>query len=92
MSVDPKSFNMPDADALGPEQIDDLGRAVLTLTKELCVLIDRQVIVEKLLEDAGIATAEQIDTYQPDDALQKVIDARTSEVVRAVIGELSGVK
>ncbi len=83
---------MPDADALGPEQIDDLGRAVLTLTKELCVLIDRQVIVEKLLEDAGIATAEQIDTCQPDDALQKVIDARTSEVVRAVIGELSGVK
>lgn len=89
-SSDPTSFNFPPSNALGPDKMDDLGRALISLTREICVLTDRQVVLEKLLEDAGIATAEAVDRFQPDAELQAKIDARTSVIVKSVVGELHG--
>ncbi len=89
-SNDPTSFNFPPSNALGPDKMDDLGRALISLTREICVLTDRQVVLEKLLEDAGIVTGEAIDRFQPDAELQAKIDARTSAIVKSVVGELLG--
>ena len=35
MSEDPRSYNTPDLKALLPEQLDNLGRAVISLTRSL---------------------------------------------------------
>ena len=89
-SSDPTSFNFPPSNALGSEKMDDLGRALISLTREICVLTDRQVVLEKLLEDAGIVAGEAIDRFQPDGELQARIDARTAAIVNSVVGELLG--
>ncbi len=92
MNVDPKSFNTPECHAFGPDKIDDLGRAIVTLTKEVCVLLDRQAVLEAKLEEAGITTRESLDTWEPDEATQARIDAKMGAVIQAVLREMSGTK
>jgi hypothetical protein len=46
MIDDPRSYNTPELKALLPEQIDNLGRAVISLTREICVLTDRLAVTE----------------------------------------------
>lgn len=89
-SNDPTSFNFPPSDALKPEKMDDMGRALISLTREICVLTDRQAVLEKLLEDAGLIGSDAIDSFQPGAELQAKIDARTSAVVKSVVNELLG--
>lgn len=89
-SSDPASFNFPPSDALGPDKMDNLGRALLSLTREVCVLTDRQVVLEHLLNEAGVVVGDAIDQLQPDAALQAKIDARTAAIVKSVLGELIG--
>ncbi len=91
MSVDPKTFNRPQIEALGADKVDNLGRAVLTLTKEVCVLLDRQAVLEAKLEEAGITTREALDTWEPDEATQKRIDDQMGAVIQAVVREISDV-
>ncbi len=90
MNADPKSFNTPQVHAFGAEKIDDLGRAIVTLTKEVCVLLDRQAVLEAKLEEAGITTQETLDTWEPDEATQARIDAKMGAVIEAVLREMSG--
>ena len=85
---DPRSYNMPPADAFGPDKIDDLGRAILTLTKEVCVLADRQAVLETMLEEAGVTNVEALDTYQPNEAAQARIDAKMQAIISSVLGEM----
>ncbi len=66
------------------EDIDQLGKALLTLAKELWVLKDRQAILEAALQEAGITSSELLDRYNPDEALlEKLAQERA-----AMIGEL----
>ena len=61
---------LPDA------RIDDLGEAILALTREIWVLTDRQAVLEAVLGRAGIDVAA-IDTYQPDaDMTARLADKR----------------
>lgn len=90
MNIDPKSFNTPEVSAFGPNKIDDLGRAVVTLTKEVCVLADRLAVLEAKLEKAGVASVDELDTWEPDEATQARIDARMGAIIKAVLKEMSG--
>lgn len=87
---DPKSYNTPEIQALMPDQIDDLGRALLSLTRELCVLTDRVLVMEHVLADKGIDLGDSINTHQPDEALQAKIDAQTGEIVSNILSSLQG--
>lgn len=87
---DPTSFNFPPSNALGPEKIDNLGRALISLAREVSVLADRQVVLEHLLETSGVVVGDAIDQLQPDTELQAKIDTRTSAIVKSILDELLG--
>lgn len=92
MSQDPKDYNFPQIDILQSKQLDNLGRALLTLTRELCVVADRQMVMEKVLEAKGLDVSKAIDEYQPDEAMQQQINARISAIIKSVIDDISGAK
>ena len=53
---------------LPPERIDDVARALLTLTQEVWVLADRVHVMEALLERDGAITSDSINRFVPDEA------------------------
>ena len=87
---DPTCYNFPQFVALGPDKIDNLGRALLSLTRELCVMTDRQVVLERLLEDAGVVTSDAIEHFEPDETAQGQINTRMAAIVRSVFDEFVG--
>lgn len=74
----------PPGRILGSDQVDDLARGVLALTREVWVLTDRLCVLEQVLESQGIPTA-QIDTFQPDQALQDKLAARRKDMIDTVM-------
>ena len=72
---------------LAPEQIDDLGRAVLTLASELWVLTDRQILMEAALAERGIDL--DLDRYQPSEALTAKLDAQRKQFIATLIETLA---
>jgi hypothetical protein len=89
MSDDPRSYNTPELKALMPEQIDNLGRAIISLTREVCVLTDRMAVTEAVLAARGIDIADAVDTHQPDAALQARIDAQVNQIIGDILNTLS---
>lgn len=89
MTEDPRSYNTPELRALIPEQIDNLGRAVITLTREICVLTDRLAVTEAVLAERGIDIAEAVEAHQPDAALQGRIDTQVNRIIAEILGTLS---
>jgi len=49
---------------LTPNQLDNLGLAVISLAKELWVVKDRQMVAEALLKEKGLLA--DLDSFQPD--------------------------
>ena len=68
-------------------QIDDLGAAVLALTREIWVLTDRMTMLEHLLERHGVPVAE-LDTVQPDAETSALLEAKRERLLRAVLSAL----
>jgi hypothetical protein len=73
---------------LRPEDIDRLGQALITLTKELWVINDRVRVLETVLADAGVVTPDAVDTFQPDEALQEILDKDRAQLIEQVLGAL----
>ncbi|MEO0463874.1 MAG: hypothetical protein AAF127_12135 [Pseudomonadota bacterium] len=88
--VDPRDYNTPAGHIMDERHVDNLARAVLTLTREVAVLTDRMLVIETLLEQQGVVTSEAIDTYQPDEAFQKRANAAVAAVSSGVIAALQG--
>ena len=86
---DPLLSDPPARAMLGADQLDDLGLALLALTRELWVVIDRQAVLEKLLERHGISAAE-IDAFQPDAAFAEALETRRKALVATVLGAFAG--
>ncbi|MEM7568614.1 MAG: hypothetical protein AAF337_02345 [Pseudomonadota bacterium] len=86
----PTDFNHPKRQILGPDQLDDLGLALITLTRELVVVNDRVKLLETALAQHGIDVAATIERQEPDETLQTDLDAAGSKIVNAVIGALAG--
>lgn len=73
---------------LQPGQLDDLGRALLLLARELWVTKDRQRILEAVLEAKGIAVAEAIRDHRPDPALDAELKAERDAFAGALVAAL----
>jgi hypothetical protein len=69
---------------LRPGQADSLAEALLALTREVWVLTDRLAIVEAVLEAKGGLTQADIETYQPDAAVEARLSARRQALIGAV--------
>ena len=87
---DPKSFNLPDGTLLTEAQIDNLGRALITLMREVVVLNDRVQVMETLLDRNGVVASEAIDTFQPDEAFQAASEKSMSTIIGNVMAALQG--
>ncbi len=74
---------------LNPADLDQLGQALITLTKELWVLKDRQLILEAALADAGIVAKEVVDRYQPDEMLKERLRAERQRLIDTIIDVLT---
>jgi hypothetical protein len=74
---------------LNPADLDQLGQALITLTKELWVLKDRQLILEAALADAGIVAKEVVDGYQPDEMLNERLRAERQRLIDTIIDVLT---
>jgi hypothetical protein len=74
---------------LNTEDIDQLGQAVISLTKELWALKDRQRILEAALADAGVLGKDIVDTYEPDAALAATLSAERRQLIDSVLNTLS---
>lgn len=73
---------------LGPDQVDDLARAVITLAREVWVLRDRQRVLEAVLGEKGIDVAQAIEHYQPSPELQAKLDAERKAFVQGLMQAL----
>jgi hypothetical protein len=49
--------------ALTPDQLDNLGMALIELAKEMWVMRDRQLVTEAMLREKGLLA--DVDAYQP---------------------------
>ncbi|WP_446831781.1 hypothetical protein [Candidatus Foliamicus sp.] len=90
MKADPKSFNNPDRPTLAPEDIAGVGQAVLTLTHELYILIDRLAALETVLERHGLNVREEIEALRPDAGQQERLNARGRALVARISNALAG--
>jgi hypothetical protein len=69
---------------LTPDQIDDLAEALLSLTREVWVLTDRQYVLERVLEGAGLDIRQAVEKYSPTEAEA----AELADKRKRLIGEL----
>lgn len=90
MDLDLDAINRPDRDHLTPGQIDNVARALLSLTRDVCVLTDRLAVLEYVLEEKGVDVAEAVDTFQPSDDQRAQIKAKTQPIIEAVVAALQG--
>lgn len=74
---------------LQPEDIDRLGQALLTLTRELWIVKDRVRVLEAALANAGVLGATAVDQLQPDSALQAELAAERARLIDTVLDALS---
>lgn len=72
---------------LDASRLDDLGEAIVALTREIWVLTDRQAVLEAVLADAGIPV-ERIDQYQPDAQMNERLAARRQKLLDNVLSAL----
>ncbi len=71
--------------------VNGLAQAVVTLTQEVWVLNDRQMVTEAVLAKHGIDIAEEVDTFTPDEALQSKLDERSRAIMQRVFNSLGGI-
>jgi hypothetical protein len=76
-------------EVLHETDIDHLGQALITLTKELWIVKDRQRVLEATLVDAGLLKNVAVDTYQPDAALQAELQTARQNLIDGVIDALT---
>ena len=86
----PTAFNRPERDILKDADLDGIGQAVVTLTKEIWVLTDRLHVMEAVLAENGIDISEQIKTYQPDETLQQKLKTESEALIDRVLSALAG--
>jgi hypothetical protein len=73
---------------LRPEDLDRLGQALITLSKELWVAKDRVRLLEAALVDAGVLLPNAVDQFQPDAALQEELGKERTQLIEQVLGAL----
>jgi hypothetical protein len=75
---------------LKPAQLDNLGEALIAMTRELWVLTDRVAVLEAVLETKGALAKEEVDRFQPSLELQASLDKRRAQLVATLESALRG--
>lgn len=86
---DPTSFNQPDLRSLTTDDLDSLGRALISVTMELSILSNRVLVLEDVLTTKGIDIEGLVDTHQPSEKAQAQIEECTKRLVANVLQALS---
>ena len=73
---------------LRDDDVDRLGKALLTLASELWVVKDRQRILEVVLEEKGIAVAELLENYQPNAELTQALGQERAAFIENLLASL----
>jgi hypothetical protein len=81
-------MNMKDR-VLNETDMDRLGQAIITLTRELWVMKDRQRILEAVLADAGLLDSVAVDAYEPDESLEEELKAERQKLINEIIRALA---
>ncbi len=90
MNNNPRSFNQPNRPTLTADDMPGVGQAVLTLTHELYVLIDRVAALEAVLKRHGLNVGEEIESFKPDAEQQERLNERGRALVARVTNALAG--
>lgn len=90
MSDDPTSFNNPGRKTLADTDIEGVASAVLALSRELWVLMDRQAVTEAVLAARGIDIREDIENFIPDVELQESLNQRGAALADGVLKAMAG--
>jgi hypothetical protein len=75
--------------SLGPDQLDQLGEALLALTGEVWILADRLAVLEAVLAEHGINATQAIDRFVPTPEMEKALDAKRDKLIGAVLAALA---
>jgi hypothetical protein len=78
----------PPRQILKPGQIDDLGQALLALTREIWLLTDRQLVLEKVLARRGLDVMAEIDAFTPDADFAADLEVRRNRLLEVVLEAL----
>ena len=73
---------------LRPDDLDRLGKAVITLAQELWVIKDRQRVLEAALAEKGITTSELLDGWEPDAALTATLEKDRAALIDTLLKTL----
>ncbi len=76
----------PDKPYLADQSLDDLARMHTETLSELWILRDRVLVLEHLLEQAGVIAPDAVSTLQPDDALTEKLKQDRDAMVARVVG------
>jgi len=88
--LNPKSYNHPDRVTLNETDTAGLAEALLTLTQELWILADRQMVMEAVLAKHGLDVSEEIERFEPDEHLQKKMNEKCQFISRRVVDAMAG--
>lgn len=73
---------------LRADQIDDLGRTVLLLARELWVVKDRQRVLEAILDERGIDVSAAVRDYHPAGSVADELKAERERFTAALMQSL----
>tara|TARA_R110001606_G_scaffold83929_1_gene191073 strand:- start:4934 stop:5200 length:267 start_codon:yes stop_codon:yes gene_type:complete len=76
-----------DRSILTETRLDDIGEALIALTREIWVLTDRQMVLEAVLQDQGIDTS-LVDHFQPDGELAAKMETRRTLIINNLLTAL----
>lgn len=72
------------------QQDEKLFQVLMNTLQELWVMKDRQIILERVLEDRGINVTEAAERLQPDADLTAELDAERRRFIDTVLEPLQG--
>ena len=71
------------------KRLDVLSQAYLTLASELWIIIDRQIVLEQTLIEAGISEVRNVQTVTPENELKVELDQRRKSFALRITDALS---
>jgi hypothetical protein len=71
---------------IGDERLDELARISIGLMKEVWLLRDRQMVLERMLERSGAIERSAIDRTEPDSAAEAEIRMEVDRMIGRVFG------
>jgi hypothetical protein len=71
-----------------PQSNERLFHVLMNTLQELWVLKDRQIVLERILDESGINVTEAVERLQPDAELATKLDAQRRQFIDTVLEPL----